>query len=63
MDKHERLFNYWLTELRQRESSNTSVIAITAAASLVVLVFFMEFLVKGVYIENFLRFRFDGVST
>lgn len=42
--ENERLFQFWLTELRQRESSNSAVVAITASASLIMLVFFVDLL-------------------
>jgi hypothetical protein len=41
-DGKQRLFEYWLSELRQRESSSIGVVSITTSASLVMLALFLQ---------------------
>ena len=52
MPENDKIFQYWLTELRQRESSTITVVAITSAVSIIMLALFLQPVLIGQPIEQ-----------
>lgn len=51
MAEDDKLFQYWLTQLAQRESSTNTIVAITSSSTLVMLTLFLQPVLNGNSIE------------